>query len=142
MPGHGAITRRAGKPASAHGQAIFDLLQVLPKLPSGLLDLEVLLIPERLAQLPPRAATALASFRDALLMGMAQRRFAAIVLDEQIGPVYEILFGFGLAGPDGQRGNDDDLYRRRGEPILQHGAALAPLMGYQVHSPYALEARR
>ncbi len=140
MPGHGAITRRAGKPASAHGQAIFDLLQVLPKGTDGNLDLGALIDPVRLAQLPLRTQRALTSFRDGMLDAMAQRRIASIVLDRQIGPQFELLFLFGLAGADGRQGTADDLYRRRGEPLLTNGEALAPLMGFPVHSPYALEA--
>ncbi|MCA8964294.1 MAG: hypothetical protein KDC48_05395 [Planctomycetes bacterium] len=139
MPGHGAVTRRAGKPSSAHGQAIFDLLQVLPRLPDGL-DLSVLVDDRRLDELPVLAAQALRSFRDGLLQGMTTRRFGAIVLDAQIGPQFEGMFLYGLAGPDGRRGTDDDLYRRRDAPILSNGTALNPLMGYSVNSPYALEA--
>lgn len=140
LPGHGGVTRRAGKPSSAHGQAIFDLLQVLPRLPDGMLDLGVLLDPARLAQLSPHAQQALTAFRDGLFEGMATQRFAAIVLDAQIGPQFEGMFAFGLGGADGERGTPDDLYRRRATPILTDGPALHPLMGYVVHSPYALES--
>ena len=140
LPGHGAVTRRAGKPASAHGQAIFDLLQVLPKLPNGLLDLGALVDDRRLDELPALAAQALRSFRDGLLQGMTTRRFGAIVLDAQIGPQFEGMFLYGLAGPDGRPGSDDDLYRRRTSPMLTDGKALNPMMGFPVDSPYALEA--
>jgi hypothetical protein len=138
LPGHGGVTRRAGKPPSAHGQAIFDMLQVLPRLPNGLLDLTVLIDDERLDELPPRAAKALTNFRDDLLNGMASRSFGAIVLDAQFVRVFEGMFS--VAGPDGRPGTDDDLYRRRTEPILTDGKALEPLMGFPVNSPSAFEA--
>ncbi len=130
MPGHGGVTRRAGKPSSAHGQAIFDLLQVLPKLDNGMLDLPALLDDQRLAQLPPLASAALKSFRDTLLAALASRSIGAIVLDAQIGENFEGLFLYGAG----------DRYRRRTDPVLSDGRALNPLMGYVVNSPYALEA--
>jgi hypothetical protein len=142
IPAHGAISARAGKRPGAHGQAIFDLLQVLPKLPTGMLDVGVLMDPTRLATLPGKAPAALASFRDSVVDALQDQRYAAIVLDQQIGSAFELLFALGLAGPDGLPGTDDDLYRRRDEPLLREPAALCPLVGYEVHSPYVLEARR
>lgn len=142
LPGHGGVTRDAGKPASAHGQAIFDLLQVLPKLPDGNLDLSVLLDEKRLNELPERARDALRSFRDGVYSGMRDRRFGAIVLDRQLAPSFEALFLYGLVGADGKLGTDDDLYRRRETPLLPDGAALAPLLGFAVDSPTALESTK
>lgn len=140
LPGHGAVTRRAGKPASAHGQAIFDLLQVLPRLPNGNLDLGVLVDEARLGTLPPRAAAALRSFRDGVVQGLASQRFGALVLDQQLAASFEALFAFGIAGADAKFGTADDLYTRRAAPLLENGKALNPLVGFEVHSPYALEA--
>jgi hypothetical protein len=141
-PAHGGIGRRVGKPASAHGQAIFDLLQVLPKLPNGLLDLGVLADPVRLAGLPPRAQHAITSFRDDVLSALRERRLGAIVLDRQIAPAFEALFAVGLAGADGVPGTADDPYGRRTEPLLTEPAAIRPLFGFVVDSPYALEPRQ
>lgn len=141
MPGHGLVTARAGKPACAHGQAIFDLMQVLPKLPSGLMDLSVLTDEARLAALGPRAAAALVSFRDGMLQAMIGKRYSAIVLDEQIGPAYEFMFRYGLHGPDQIPGNDDDLYRRSDQPVISEPTMLRPPIGFVLHSPYALLAR-
>ena len=64
------------------------------------------------------------------------------LLDKQIGEQFEVLFLFGLAGPDGKPGTPDDLYRRRPGPLLTNGPALNPLIGFVANSPYALEATR
>jgi len=142
IPGHGGITAAAGKAAGAHGQAIFDLFQVLPKAPDGSIDLLVLADPERLARLPGKANAALTAFRDGLLRALQQQRYSAIVLDRQIGKQFESLFMFGLLGPDGRADTADDLYRRRPGSLLRDGLALDPLIGFEVDDPYALEARR
>jgi hypothetical protein len=139
--GHGGISARAGKATGAHGQAIFDLLQVLPKQPDGALDLLSLADPVRLAQLPGKANEALVSICDGLMKALIQQRYSAIVLDEQMG-VFEIMFRLGLVGPDGQQGTPDDLYRRRPGQLLTNGPALNPLVGFEAHSPYAWEATK
>lgn len=141
IPGHGGISARAGKATGAHGQAIFDLLSVLPRNAIGGMDLPVLVDPARLAQLPAKAQAALVSFRDGVTTALLSQRYSAIVLDELIGQEFQYLFLIGLAGPDGQLGTADDTYRRRAEPLLRDGPALNPLVGFTVHSPYALEAQ-
>lgn len=140
--GHGGITAQAGKAPGAHGQAIFDLLQVLPRTPNGNLDLAVLLDDDKLSTLPGKAPVALRSFRDGLFAALQQQRYSAIVLDHQIGEQFDGLFLFGLVGPDGRPDTPDDLYRRRSGPLLRNGPALNPLIGFPVHSPYAHEATR
>lgn len=142
IPGHGGITIQAGKATGAHGQAIFDLLQALPKTPDGNLDLLALADERRLAALPGKTGAALASFRDGVLQALLTKRLGAIVLDRQIGSSFEALFAIGLTGPDGAVGSPDDLYRRRPGELLTDGAALRPLVGYEVDSPYAFEAIR
>jgi hypothetical protein len=142
LPGHGGMTRRHGKPASAHGQAVFDLLQALPRTPTGELELAAILDTPRLQQLPGKTGLALLAFRDDVMAALLQQRLGAIVLDAQLGPAFEQLFVFGVAGPDGQPGTPDDRYRRRAESLVKNGPALNPLIGFVVHSPYALEAVR
>jgi hypothetical protein len=142
IPGHGGIAARVGKAPGAHGQAIFDLFQVLPKAANGSLDLRALADDGRLSTLPGKASVALRSFRDGLFAALQQQRYSAIVLDQQIGEQFDALFLFGLTGPDGRPGTADDLYRRRSGPLLQNGPALNPLIGFPVNSPYAHEATR
>lgn len=132
LPGHGGVTRDAGQPSSAHGQAIFDLLQALPRTSNGQLDLGVLLDEPRLNTLPPRAALALRSFRDSMYQALRDQRLAAIVLDAQLAPSFEALFAFALV----------DLYRRREQPVIPNGPTLRPLVGFAVDSPHALERAR
>ncbi|MFY9344174.1 MAG: hypothetical protein WAT39_16910 [Planctomycetota bacterium] len=141
IPGHGAISTRAGKGTGAHGQAIFDLLQLLPKLPNGMMDLAALSDPSRLAHLSPRAQQALASFSAATTASLRAHRFAAIVVDRfGSGQVdaWTGLFGSALVGADGQLGTDDDVYVRLPGPVLTEPASIKPLLGYEVHSPHAL----
>ena len=141
IPAHGGISARAGKATGAHGQVIFDLLSVLPRNEHCVMDLTVLVDPARLAQLPAKARAALVSFRDGVTTALLSQRYSAIVLDEQIGNSFQYMFLIGLAGPDGQLGTGDDTYRRRAEPLLRDGPALNPLVGFTVHSPYALESQ-
>jgi len=141
LPGHGLVTARAGKPASAHGQAIFDLLQVLPRDANGLLDIQVLADPVRMQQMSPRVREALVSFRDGVLQAMLSKRYSAIVLDSQIGAAFEVMFALGIVGRDGIPGTDDDLYRRRPGFVITEPAALRPIVGFRADSPYAFEAR-
>ncbi len=143
IPGHGGISYCAGKGTGAHGQAIFDLLQALPKDGNGMLDLSTLVDRERLVQLPPRVRTAITGLIDRSDAALREHRFAAIVVDEVggVGNFPAVFFG-GIAGGDGQLGTADDTYVRREGTLLGDPAALKPLLGYDVHSPYALLPRR
>jgi len=127
IPAHGGITARADRGAFAHGQAIFDLLQVLPRTADGMFDLAALVERERLAGLSPRAQEAVTGFFDRTLAAMRERRFAAIVVDEVGANVFTALFAGGLDG-----------YERSPSPLLHEPAALRPPVGFDVHSPYAL----
>ncbi|MCA8976417.1 MAG: hypothetical protein KDC98_16985 [Planctomycetes bacterium] len=143
LPGHGAITARAGKAPCAHGQAIFDLLQALPKTPDGALDYGALLgVGAGAGGMTDRTRAALHGFRDSMLAAIRDLRYSAIVLDMPDGPPTEPLFAlaFGMFGPDLREGTADDLYRRRKAPLLTKPLALMPPIGHQIHSPYALEA--
>lgn len=125
VPGHGWLTAICGKPAFAHGQAIFDLLQGLPGH-----DLTILADPERLKLLPERYGRALTGFYGGYVAMLQERRYSAIVLDEQIGGAFEGMFAIGLQG-----------YRRREGWSLRQPAALQPTVGMILHSPYVLERR-
>jgi hypothetical protein len=140
IPGHGGISHRAGKGTGAHGQAIFDLMQLLPRDEGGLLDLEALTDHGRLSQLSPRAREAVLGFRERAIAALRDREFAAVVLDDLIAGPFTTLFGMGLAGPDGVPDTADDPYVQHRD-LLTEPAAIAPLLGYPVHSPYALTAR-
>jgi hypothetical protein len=141
MPGHGAITTRAGKGTGAHGQAIFDLLQALPRLPDGLFDLDALVRRERLLHLSLRVQHALSAFADSAARSLRERRFAAIVVDEVGTGTFEGLFGAALAGADLRPGTADDPYARQPIPGLDRPAAIAPLVGFPVTAPYVLARR-
>ncbi|HEX6811581.1 MAG TPA: hypothetical protein VF384_08165 [Planctomycetota bacterium] len=142
IPGHGGISARAGKGTGAHGQAIFDLLQLLPRQPGGMFDLSALDDRSKLAHLSERAQRALASLLDGATQALREQRFAAIVVDSIGAHAFENVFRAGLAGPDGKRGTDDDPYVRLPGPLLTEPRAIRPLFGYEVHSPYALVPRR
>lgn len=143
IPGHGAISTRAGKGTGAHGQAIFDLMQLLPKLPNGMLDLPSLSAPERLVHLSLRARQALGGFMASVSKELGDRHFAAILADSFSGvDAFAHLFQAALVGADGIVGTDDDPYVRAPGPVVRDGAALKPLLGYDVRSPYALLPRR
>jgi 4-amino-4-deoxy-L-arabinose transferase-like glycosyltransferase len=129
MPFHGRVSALAGKATSAHAQAIFDLLWALPRNPqSGLPDPTALTDPARLASLSPRTAQALISFYGSMHEGLQAKRFAAVVLDGDLGRVFEEWFGPGLAG---------NYVRRPGE-LLSERAALQPPVGMATGVPYAL----
>ena len=139
IPAHGHVGTRAGKGTGAHGQAIFDLLQALPKLPNGQFDLEAALVDRRrLAALPARTQQAIAALFDRTHAALRERRFAAIVVDETGAGMFPAVFFLGLAGPDGAPGTADDPYVRLPGPMLSEPAALRPLLGFEAHSPYAL----
>jgi hypothetical protein len=142
IPGHGAISTRAGKGTGAHGQAIFDLLQMLPRGPDGMFDLSALDDRSKLAHLSPRAQQAIAALLDGTAQALRERHFAAIVIDDTGAHAFQLVFARGLAGADGVLGTDDDPYVRLPGPILSEPRAIAPLIGYEVHSPYALVPRR
>jgi hypothetical protein len=116
--------------------------QPAPQIDAGGHQLAAILDTQRLQSLPGKTGTALLAFRDDVMAALLHQRLGAIVLGAQLGPALEQLFFFGVAGPDGQPGTPDDRYRRRAEPLIQNGPTLNPLIGYVVHSPYALEAVR
>ena len=135
IPAHGGITRRLGRGSHAHGQAIFDLLQALPKDEHGL-DVLALHDRARLAHLPPRVVAAMTGFVDRTDAALRERRFAAIVVDEVGAHAFAPLFAHGLVGDDGQLGTGDDPYVRQPTPLLREPGALRPLLGYEVHTPF------
>ncbi len=145
IPGHGAISTRAGKGTGAHGQAIFDLLQpvlpLLPQLPGGAPDVLALTDGRGFAHSSPRVTAAVRAFVDGTVAALRERRFAAIVVDELGTGSFAVLFAVPLAGPDLRPDTADDPYVRLAGPLLGEPAAIAPLVGYQVHSPYALVRR-
>jgi hypothetical protein len=138
IPAHGGINDQAGKGTGAHGQAIFDLLQLLPKLPDGMLDLAAITDTARLNSLSSRAQQALADFFSRTNEALQERHFAAIVVDLFGSPpvdAWGALFGVQALG------GDAPPYVRRSEPLLRQPTALRPLLGYEVHSPYVLLPR-
>ena len=138
IPAHGYISTRAGKGTGAHGQAIFDLLQGMPKLPDGTFDLEALNQRDRLAAMAPRNRRALLAFIDRGLARIRDRYFAAIVVDERGTGILPQLFGAAFVGADGRLDTADDPYVRLPGPLLSEPTALRPLLGYEVHSPYGV----
>ena len=142
IPAHGHISTRAGKGTGAHGQAIFDLLQLLPKLPDGMFDPSALLDRSKLAHLGEREQQAITGLLDRTAEMLAARHFAAILVDEVGAHSFTFVFAMGLVGADGQLGTGDDNYLRAPGPILTEPTALRPLLGFDVHSPYALLPRR
>lgn len=141
LPMHGGLAARLGKGGGAHGQAIFDLLQALPKNAAGL-DLGALTDRSRLAHLPERVVAAITGFVDRSNAALRDRRFAAIVVDEtgDYG-TFANLFAGGLAGADGIPGTGDDPYVRQPRPLLDDPTAIRPLLGYEVHTPYVWTRR-
>ncbi len=143
IPAHGHISTRAGKGAGAHGQAVFDLLQQLPKVEGIGMDLTVLHDPERMAQLPGRGGEAVRSLFSQAFAALRERRFAAVVIDETGGTgQFPYVFALGLLGADQQPGTTDDPYVRSPTPLLREPAAIRPLLGYETHSSYALLPRQ
>jgi hypothetical protein len=139
IPGHGHIAYRAGKGSGAHGQAIFDLLQILPPGPGGV-DLGALADTTKLTYLSDRARHALDSFRDHCSAAIRDRRFSTVILEKVGTGTFEALFAVPLLGSDTKPGTDDDPYRRQRVP-MQKPTALNPLIGFSAHSPYALSRR-
>lgn len=132
IPAHGGISARTGHGSFAHGQAIFDLLQVLPRAANGMFDIDALVDRRRLDALSPRAREAVTGFFDRTTAALRERRFAAIVVDQFAGAdAFRYLFGSALDG-----------YERSSSPLLREPPALRPPIGYDVHSPYALVPKR
>ena len=63
------------------------------------------------------------------------------MIDEVGTHAFLAVFAAGLAGADGVPGTADDPYARMPGPLLSEPAAIAPLLGFDVHSPYALAPR-
>ena len=141
IPAHGHIAYRAGKGTGAHGQAIFDLLQLLPKLPDGTFDFSALHQREKLAGLTARSRNALDALFTHVHAALREARFAAIVVDDIGAGLFPALFAVGLAGPDGRVGTDDDPYARWPRPLLTRPSAIRPLLGFEVRNPYAFVRR-
>ncbi len=141
IPGHGHIAYRAGKGTGAHGQAIFDVMQLLPKLPDGMFDLAALSDPARLSDLPERGRQALRAMMTNTNAALAEGGFAAVVVDEVGAGVFPVLFAAGLVGPDGAFQTEDDPYVRLPGYAVTQPAAIRPLLGYEVHTPYLMRRR-
>ncbi|MBL8732461.1 MAG: hypothetical protein JNN13_08845 [Planctomycetes bacterium] len=142
IPAHGRISHHAGKGTGAHGQAIFDLLQLLPKVDGIGMDITVLHDPARLAQLPGRGGEAVRALMTRADAALRERHFAAIVIDEAGGTSqFPYVFAAGLIGDDLVPNTNDDPYVRSPAPLLREPAAIRPLLGFDVHSPYALVRR-
>ena len=139
IPGHGHIAYRAGKGSGAHGQAIFDLLQILPPGPGGF-DLGALANTTKLTNLSDRARHALDCFRDHCSAAIRDQRFSTVIVEKEGTHAFELLFVTPLLGTDTKPGTDDDPYLRQPIP-MQKPNALNPPIGFVVHSPYALTRR-
>lgn len=142
LPAHGYISTRAGRGSWAHGQAVLDVLQLLPKAADGTPDFLALVDRRRLEVLPPRHREALTSLLDGTVQALRERRFAAIVLEGVVEQTFVGIFGAGFAGDDGRLGTDDDPYVPEATPLLTEPAALRALVGITVHSPRAYLRRR
>lgn len=131
IPAHGYIAYRAGKGTGAHGQAIFDVMQMLPKLSDGMFDLAALADPAKLAHLPERGREALAALIANPVKALLEKRFAAIVIDQVGANDFAGLFAAGMGG-----------YARKPGFVISDPTAIKPLLGYKVHSPYLFEQRK
>jgi hypothetical protein len=140
--GHGGISSRFGKGTGAHGQAIFDLLLLLPRDSGLLLDFTALLDPSRLDYLSPRAKQALASLAEHSKTAMLEQRFAAIVIDERGTNQWTMVLFVGALGRDGHPGTLDDPYVRVEGPMLREPKALQACNGYLLDSPFAIVPKR
>ena len=140
LPGHGYLAAREGKGGGAHGQAIFDLLQLLPPGPGGF-DLGALNRTASLTELSARARLALDRFRDSCYRSIRERRYSAIVLDRPGTQAFEALFALPLAGPDLRPNSGDEPYVRRPGDLVPSPRAIEPLVGKRLGAPYALQAR-
>ncbi len=131
IPAHGHISYRAGNGTGAHGQAIFDIMQMLPKLPNGMFDLSALSNPRKLAHLPERGRDALSALMNNSVAALSEMRFTAIVVDEVGANQFAGLFAAGMAG-----------YARKPGFAISEPTAIKPLLGYDAHSPYVFKPRK
>jgi hypothetical protein len=106
-------------------------MQMLPKLPDGMFDLAALADPAKLAHLPERGREALAALIANPVKALAEKRFAAIIIDKNPADSFAQLFAAGMAG-----------YVRKPGFIISEPAAIKPLLGYPAHSPYLFERRK
>lgn len=136
IPAHGHIAYRAGKGTGAHGQAIFDILQMLPKLPDGSIDFAAIAQPDKVAHLPERGRAAIAAVMTNCPKALAEQRFAAIIVDEIGAGLFPALFATGMTGPDGKVGTSDDPYVRVPGHAISEPTAINPLLGFTAHTPY------
>ena len=141
IPAHGHIAYRAGKGTGAHGQAIFDVMQMLPKLPNGMFDLAALADPSKLQHLPERGREALAALMDNTVSALREKFFAALIIDEIGAGQFPVLFGTGMVGPDGKFGTDDDPYIRLPGHTISEPAAIKAALGFVAHTPYMFARR-
>ena len=119
---HGHVAAMAGKPRTAHGQAIHDLLNPMIPVLEGKVG----------AAATPWQQEVILAFHERFSAALRERRFAAIVLDQQVGGAFEGVFTNALQGN----------YRRRPGPLLTEPAALQPIVGMLTNSPYVLEPVR
>ena len=127
---HGHIAYRADSGTGAHGQAIFDLFQLLPKLPDGNLDPTALGNPAKLAHLSQRGRDALDAFVESARALLEGGHFVAIVVDKLNDPPtdpFSGLFGPFLGG-----------YRVDENQLLTNPEAIDPLIGFHARSPHVL----
>ena len=116
--------------------------QMLPKLPDGNLDLAALADPQKLVHLPERGRAALEATFNNTVRALAEKRFAALVIDEIGTGMFPVLFHAGMAGDDGKAGTDDDPYVRLPGHAVKQPKAIKPLLGYVVHTPYVYARRK
>jgi hypothetical protein len=126
VPFHGHVAALAGKPRTAHAQAMGDLVQLLRGH-----EVAVLMHPEASSMFSPRALQALTGFFAQCNAALTDRRFATVVLDVPNGVLVEQAFAAGLVG-----------YERRAESPIREPRALQPAVGMITHSPYVLQPRR
>lgn len=128
VPFHGNLAALAGKPRTAHAQAMFDIMQVFLGDPATT-PMQKLLDPEFAATLSPRMHEALTGFFDRFLAAF-RGRFSALVLDLPHGPVFEAVFAAEL-----------HRWRRAPAPPIGRPPDLRPAVGMRTASPYALLPR-
>ena len=77
-----------------------------------------------------------------LLKALAEKRFAALIIDEIGTGRFPVLFHAGIAGGDGKAGTPDDPYVRLPGHAVSQPKAVKPLLGYNVHTPYIYARRK
>jgi len=140
IPGHGHIAYRQGKGTGSHGQAIFDVLQMLPPGQGGF-DTSKLADPSQLHYLSERGQQTLRALMANVDTALGERRFSTIIADK-FGPgdgvdAWTGLFLASLVRNDGVLGTPDDPYVIDHKPLLSEPLAIKPLLGYEVRSPQA-----